>query len=154
MQATIPGDVRILTRDEFVQHEVEYWSNSTPIGYVFGLGVAMGLAVGVIVVYQILFSDVQDHLKEYATLKAMGYSNLFLSRVVLNEAIMLAVIGFVPGILLSLLVYTQATEATNLPVEMTVERAVLVMVLTVAMCAGSGLLALRKLRSADPAEVF
>jgi putative ABC transport system permease protein len=154
MQATIPGDVRILTRDEFVQHEVEYWSNSTPIGYVFGLGVAMGLAVGVIVVYQILFSDVQDHLKEYATLKAMGYSNLFLSRVVLNEAIMLAVIGFVPGILLSLLVYTQATEATTLPVEMTVERAVLVMVLTVAMCAGSGLLALRKLRSADPAEVF
>jgi putative ABC transport system permease protein len=84
----------------------------------------------------------------------MGYSNLFLSRVVLNEAIMLAVIGFIPGILLSLLVYTQATEATNLPVEMTVERAVLVMVLTVAMCAGSGLLALRKLRSADPAEVF
>ena len=102
--AAIPGDVRVLTRDEFIQHEVDYWSDSTPIGYVFGLGVAMGLAVGVIVVYQILFSDVQDHLREYATLKAMGYSNLFLSRVVLNEAYLLAVIGFVPGILLSLAV--------------------------------------------------
>ena len=56
---------------------VDYWSNNTPIGYVFGLGVAMGLAVGLIVVYQILFSDVQDHLREYATMKAMGYSHFF-----------------------------------------------------------------------------
>ena len=154
IRAGIPGDVRLLTRAEFVQHEVDYWNNSTPIGYIFGLGVAMGLAVGMIVVYQILFSDVQDHLREYATLKAMGYTNMFLSRVVLNEAIMLAVIGFVPGAVLSLFVYTQSSEATNLPVEMTTERAVLVLGLTVAMCAISALLALRKLRSADPAEVF
>jgi DevC protein len=152
--AGIPGDVRVLTRDEFIQHEVDYWSDSTPIGYVFGLGVAMGLAVGVIVVYQILFSDVQDHLREYATLKAMGYSNMFLSRVVLNEAYLLAVIGFMPGILLSLVVYSQARDATNLPIEMTVERALTVLALTIAMCAGSALLALRKLKSADPAEVF
>ncbi len=154
IRSSIPGDVRILTRDEFIQHEVDYWNSSTPIGYVFGLGVAMGLAVGVIVVYQILFSDVQDHLREYATLKAMGYTNGFLSRVVLGEALLLAVIGFVPGLGLSLLVYSQASAATNLPVVMTEARAGLVLLLTIAMCAGSGLLALRKLRSADPAEVF
>jgi DevC protein len=150
----IPGDVRVLTRAQFIQHEVDYWARSTPIGYVFGLGVAMGLAVGMIVVYQILFSDVQDHLREYATLKAMGYSNLFLSRIVLSESILLALIGFVPGLGISLLVYTQASEATNLPLLMTPERGLQVLLLTVAMCAGSGLLALRKLRSADPAEVF
>ena len=150
----IPGDVRVLTRAQFIQHEVDYWARSTPIGYVFGLGVAMGLAVGMIVVYQILFSDVQDHLREYATLKAMGYSNLFLSRIVLSESILLALIGFVPGLGISLLVYTQASDATNLPLLMTPERGLQVLLLTVAMCAGSGLLALRKLRSADPAEVF
>ena len=150
----IPGDVRVLTRDEFIQHEVDYWSNSTPIGYVFGLGVAMGLAVGLIVVYQILFSDVQDHLREYATMKAMGYSNFFLSRLVLAEAVILAVLGYIPGYGVSLLVYTQAREATNLPVIMTQERAVLVLALTIGMCAVSALLAMRKLRSADPAEVF
>ena len=154
IRANIPGDVRVLTRDEFIQHEVDYWAQSTPIGYVFGLGVAMGLAVGVIVVYQILFSDVQDHLREYATLKAMGYSNLFLGRIVLAESILLAVIGFIPGLAISLLVYGQASEATNLPMLMTPERGVQVLVLTICMCAGSGLLALRKLRSADPAEVF
>ncbi len=152
--AGIPGDVMVLTRDEFIQHEVDYWSNNTPIGYVFGLGVAMGLAVGLIVVYQILFSDVQDHLREYATMKAMGYSNFFLSRLVLAEAVILALLGFIPGYFCSLLVYTQAREATNLPVIMTHERAAMVLALTVAMCAISALLAMRKLRSADPAEVF
>lgn len=152
--AAIPGDVRVLTKAEFIQHEVDYWAGSTPIGYVFGLGVAMGLAVGLIVVYQILFSDVQDHLREYATLKAMGYSNVFLARIVLSEAVLLAVIGFVPGLLVSLLVYSQAEGATNLPMAMTPERGMQVLLLTVCMCAVSALLALRKLRSADPAEVF
>ena len=152
--AGIPADVIILTRDEFIKHEVEYWSNNTPIGYVFGLGVAMGLAVGLIVVYQILFSDVQDHLREYATMKAIGYSNFFLSRLVLSEAVILAVLGFIPGYFCTLLVYTQAREATNLPVIMTTERGVMVLALTIFMCAFSALLAMRKLRSADPAEVF
>ncbi len=152
--AEVPGDVRVLTKKQFIQHEVDYWSNSTPIGYVFGLGVAMGLAVGMIVVYQILFSDVQDHLQEFATLKAMGYSNFFLSRIVLAEAFQLAVIGFIPGFLISLLIYNQATDATNLPLEMTLPRGLMVLGLTVAMCAASGLLALRKLKSVDPAAVF
>jgi DevC protein len=154
IRAALPGDVQVLTRAEFIQHEVDYWNQSTPIGYVFGLGVAMGLAVGLIVVYQILFADVQDHLKEYATLKAIGYTNGFLSRIVLNEAMLLALIGFVPGLLLSMLVYSQAGGATNLPLAMTAPRIAAVLLLTVAMCAFSGLLALRKLRVADPAEVF
>ena len=152
--AGIPGDVVVLTRDEFIRHEVDYWSNNTPIGYVFGLGVAMGLAVGLIVVYQILFSDVQDHLREYATMKAMGYSHFFLSRLVLAEAVILAVLGYIPGYFASLLVYSQARDATNLPVLMTPERGAMVLALTIAMCAVSALLAMRKLRSADPAEVF
>jgi putative ABC transport system permease protein len=114
----------------------------------------MGLAVGMIVVYQILFSDVQDHIKEFATLKAMGYSGFFLSRVVLNEALQLAVIGFVPGLLISLFIYNQATTVTNLPLEMTWQRGAAVLGLTILMCAISGLLALRKLRSVDPAAVF
>lgn len=152
--AGIPADVRVLTRAEFIRHEVDYWSNNTPIGYVFGLGVAMGLAVGLIVVYQILFSDVQDHLREYATMKAMGYSNFFLSRLVLSEAVILALLGFIPGYAISLLVYAQARAATNLPVVMTPDRGALVLSLTVVMCGISALLAMRKLRAADPAEVF
>jgi putative ABC transport system permease protein len=134
--------------------EIAYWDSSTPIGYVLNLGVVMGLVVGAIIVYQILFSDVQDHLKEYATLKAMGYTNRYLSGVVLQEAAILAVAGFIPAIALSLVVFKVSADATNLPLELTLDKAGMVLGLTVVMCVIAGLLAMRKVRSADPADVF
>ena len=152
--AAVPKDVEVLTREGFVQRERAYWQRSTPIGYVLGMGVAIGLAVGGIIVYQILFADVSDHMQEYATLKAMGYTNRFLSGVVLQEAVILAVLGFIPGIAITLFVYQTAGEATRLPVEMTTPRALAVFGLTVLMCSASAALALRKVRSADPAEIF
>jgi putative ABC transport system permease protein len=150
----IPKDVRVLTRQEFMDLEVQYWNKTTPIGYIFAFGAVMGLIVGLIIVYQILFADVQDHLKEYATLKAMGYSHGYLRNVVLQQAIILALLGFLPGMGIAHLVFTKGADATRLPLEMSVASALGVFVLTVTMCAVSGILALRKLRAADPAEVF
>ncbi|MDH3860303.1 MAG: ABC transporter permease DevC [Gammaproteobacteria bacterium] len=154
IREAIPMDVRVLTRQEFKDVEVQYWNKTTPIGYIFAFGAVMGLIVGLIIVYQILFSDVQDHLKEYATLKAMGYTHGYLRNVVLQEAIILAVLGFIPGMGIAHLVFTKGADATRLPLEMSVESAAGVFMLTLGMCAGSGLLALRKLRAVDPAEVF
>jgi len=154
IRAVIPGDVRVLTREEFMDLEVQYWNKTTPIGYIFAFGAVMGLIVGLIIVYQILFADVQDHLKEYATLKAMGYSHGYLRSVVLQEAIILGVLGFFPGMGIAHLVFTRGADATRLPLEMTADSAIAVFILTVAMCAASGLLALRKLKAVDPAEVF
>jgi len=114
----------------------------------------MGFVVGAIIVYQILFADVQDHLKEYATLKAMGYTHGYLRNVVLQEAVILAVLGFLPGMGIAQLVFTKGADATRLPLEMSAASSLSVFTLTVAMCAGSGLMALRKLRAVDPAEVF
>jgi putative ABC transport system permease protein len=150
----IPEDVTILTKDEFVTQEVNYWSKSTSIGYIFNFGVIMGFVVGIIIVYQILFSDVQDHLKEYATLKAMGYTHAYLSGLVLQEAVILSLLGFLPAALLTEYLYQTASAATQLPIYMTLDRWFNVLFLTIAMCAASALIALRKLRSADPAEVF
>jgi putative ABC transport system permease protein len=146
--------VLVLTRAEFMDLEREYWNKTTPIGYIFAFGAVMGLIVGLIIVYQILFADVQDHLKEYATLKAMGYTHGYLRNVVLQEAIILAVLGFLPGMGIAHLVFTKGADATRLPLEMSLDSALSVFALTVAMCAGSGLMALRKLRAVDPAEVF
>jgi putative ABC transport system permease protein len=154
MRAAFPNDVLVLTRNEYIAREQAYWDNSTPIGYVFTFGVIMGLVVGGIIVYQILFADVSDHLAEYATLKAMGYPNRFLFGVVFQEAVILAVLGYVPGILISLALYRVAGDATKLPVAMTTSLALFVFLLAVAMCAVSGAIALRKIRSADPAEIF
>jgi len=152
--AGIPRDVEVLTRAGFIAREKEYWDTSTPIGYVFLFGVIMGLAVGGVIVYQILFSDVSEHLREYATLKAMGYRNAFLVSVVLQESIILALLGYVPGVLVTLGLYAVTDAATGLPLRLTAERAVVVLILTLAMCCISGAMALRKVRSADPAEIF
>ena len=154
IRAALPRDVLVLTRAEFIAKERAYWDASTPIGYVFAFGVLVGLVVGGIIVYQILFADVNDHLAEYATLKAMGYSNLYLSGVVIQQAVILAVLGYLPGLAICLLLYRVSSRATLLPLEMTWQRGVGVLALTVAMCAISALVALRKVRSADPADVF
>jgi putative ABC transport system permease protein len=154
IRAAIPLDVRVMTRQEFMEHEIQYWNKTTPIGYIFAFGAIMGLIVGLIIVYQILFADVQDHLKEYATLKAMGYTNGYLRNVVLQEAVILGVLGFLPGLAIAHLVFTKGADATRLPLEMSMQSALGVFALTLAMCAGSGMMALRKLRAVDPAEVF
>jgi putative ABC transport system permease protein len=152
--ASIPRDVEVLTRADFIAREKAYWDANAPIGYVFLFGVIMGLAVGGVIVYQILFSDVSEHLHEYATLKAMGYRNAYLFSVVLQESIILSLLGYVPGVLVTLGLYSVSEAATGLPLRLTAERAVVVLILTLAMCCISGAIALRKVRSADPAEVF
>jgi len=116
--------------------------------------VGLGLVVGIIVVYQILYTDVSDHLQEYATLKAIGYKDSFLFSIIIYESLILSVFGYIPGFLISLLIYRIATNATFLPLRMTAERGVVVYLLTIGMCVVSGALALRRLRKADPAEIF
>jgi len=150
----LPKDVLVLTKPEFVARERAYWNRATPVGYVFAFGAIMGLVVGAIIVYQILFADVSEHLHEYATLRAMGYGNGFVSGIVLQQAVILGVLGFLPGMALAAWLYTRASAATSLPLEVTPERAGIVFVMTLGMCALSALLAVRKVRRLDPAEVF
>ncbi|MBF2098748.1 MAG: FtsX-like permease family protein [Gloeomargaritaceae cyanobacterium C42_A2020_066] len=154
LQAILPSDTQVLTHEEFVDLEREYWANSTAIGFIFGLGVVMGFAVGTVIVYQILYTDVSDHLAEYATLKAMGYGDLYLLGVVFQEALILAVVGFIPGYLLSTGMYVFTQQATLLPIGMTLARASTVFGLTVLMCFISGAVAVRRLGAADPADIF
>jgi putative ABC transport system permease protein len=151
--ATLPNDIKILTPQEFAQIEIDYWQ-SGGIGFIFGLGVVVGFIVGVVIVYQILYSDVSDHLPEYATLKAMGYSDHYLLGVLMQEALLLAVLGYIPGFLLALGLFQIAYAATLLPIGMKLPRAILVLILTIVMCVISGVISMRKLQSADPADVF
>lgn len=154
LTAVLPGDVRVLTQAELIAWERAYWEKGTPIGFIFAFGSAMGLVVGMVIVYQILFSDIATHLREYATLKAMGYSNGYLQLVVLGAAVLLAVLGFVPGLLGSIGLYKVVANATLLPLSMVADRAVSVFGLIFGMCALAGLLAMRKLREANPADMF
>ncbi|MGD0899243.1 MAG: ABC transporter permease DevC [Thermoguttaceae bacterium] len=148
------GDVEVLTRPQTIRYELNRWISQTSLGIIFQLGVVVSLMVGTVIVYQVLSSDVAAHMRQYATLKAMGYTNQFLSGVVLSQALGLALLGFLPGLVLSLGLYWLTSHLANLPIEMNGPRVVSVLGMTVVMCALSGLGALRKVWLADPAALF
>lgn len=154
MQKILPNDVKVLTKQEFLTFERDYWQKNTAIGFIFSLGTMMGFIVGVIIVYQILYTDVADHIAEYATLKAMGYKNFYLLAVVFQEALILSILGYIPGIGLSTVLYALTRNATNLPLFMASLRAMQVLIMTMVMCVISGAIAMRKLQAADPADIF
>jgi putative ABC transport system permease protein len=154
LAAAMPADVQVRTRQEFARFEQDYWAVHTAIGFIFNLGLIVGLAVGAVIVYQILYTDVNDHLSEYATLKAMGYRDSALSMVVMQEALILSLLGFPIGLVLSQGLYVVARAGTALPIEMTITRVLLVLFLTMFMCGVSGVLAMRRLKAADPADAF
>lgn len=147
-------DVTVETRAEFIEREKKFWASATPIGTIFLIGAIIGFVVGVIICYQILATNISDHIGEFATLKAMGYSNGYFVRLVIAESFYLSLIGFVPGFLISIILFQLIAHITGLIMIMTVWRAMLILVLTILMCVVSGVLALQKLLSTDPAELF
>ena len=154
LKAIFRDDLQIHTKKEFVQFEYDYTDKNNPIGFVFNLGTIMGLIVGVVIVYQVLFTDVSEHFAEYATLKAMGYSNACLFTVVGLESMALALTGFIPGFLAAWALYRFTADATSLPMYMTPPHIAQVLLFTLGMCGLSGAVALYKVAQADPADVF
>lgn len=150
----LPDDVVVLTKSEMIARERGFWSKSTPVGYIFLLGTVIGFLVGVIICYQIIHADVADHLSEFATLKAMGYRNRYFVGFVLMESVYLSLLSFVPGTLVSFMLYEALARSTGLLMILNFPRAASVLLLTLAMCIASGCLAMRKVVAADPAELF
>lgn len=151
----IPAEsLKVRSFADAIEQDIKYQTTRRPTGLIFGFGVAIGIIVGIVIVYQILSTDVADHLREYATFKAMGYGPKYFRSLVLEEAVILAVAGFFPALLVSLGIYTVMADATGLPIAMSLARAVFVFIGTVVSCAMSGMFALRKLTHADPADLF
>jgi putative ABC transport system permease protein len=151
---TASPSVEVLTRDQVLRRELVRWIAETPIGFVFTLGVVISLIVGSAIVYMILSNDVANRLREYATFKAMGYTNRFLSGIVLQQAAFLALLAYIPATLASLVFYAITARLANVPIAMTWTRLGFVLALTFLMCLVSAGLAIRKLWKADPAELF
>ncbi|MFM7394696.1 MAG: ABC transporter permease DevC [Cyanobium sp.] len=154
IEPLLGNDVQVLTRQGLSELELEYWKRNASVGFIFSLGVLVGFLVGSIIVYQILYGDVMNSLPQYATLKAMGYKDGYVIGVVIQQSAILAVIGFIPGVLISCGLYALLASVTKLTVFMTLTRALQVLFLTFVMCVGSGTLATRKLVQLDPADVF
>jgi putative ABC transport system permease protein len=151
---TLPPDVLVFTKQEFMQRERAHWQGTTPIGFIFGLGTAVGFLIGVMICYQILFTDVTDHLPQFATAKAIGYSNGYLARLIVYEALLLSLVGFAFGLAGGQLLYWALAALTGMLMYLTPGRVALIFTLTVTMTIVSALFAARKAMATDPAEVF
>lgn len=154
LKALLSQNLKIMTKDEYILDETAYWNNVTPIGYIFNFGVTMGLFVGLVIVYLVLFNDITNHLHEYATLKAMGYGNSYFVRVVLSSATILTVLGFIPGLLICSFLYKSVEQSIFIKMDLTLAKAMLTLGLIGGMCFLSALMAVRKLKSANPVDVF
>ncbi|WP_376095787.1 ABC transporter permease DevC [Roseomonas sp. CCTCC AB2023176] len=152
--AITEDDVVMRTVSQAVAKDQAFQTTQKPVGIVFGFGIVMGALVGVVIVYQVLSTDVADHLKEYATFKAIGYRQRFFLSIVFEEAVILALLGFIPGSTIAAGFYLLVQAATGLPVAMDAFRLVAVFVGTVAMCTVSGAIATRRLARAQPADLF
>ena len=148
------SDIRVFTRSELEAHETAYWTTRTSVGLLFGSGLIVSFIVGVMVVYQILATQVSRQLPQFATLKAVGYGDRFLDGTVITMALLIVLAGFFPALAAASGVYGVIREETLLPVEMSGTRIAAVFAATLVMAAASALLSMGSLRRADPADLF
>ena len=146
--------LRIRSYDQAAQDDLRYQQTKRPTGIIFGFGVLIGVLVGLVIVYQVLSTDVADHLREYATFKAMGYGPRFFLGVVFEEALVLGILGFLPGLIVGTTILTLMGAITTLPLAMTPAMAVSVFLGTIVFSVLSGAIATRRLAAADPADLF
>lgn len=154
LRAELPGDFQVLTRAEVEAREKAYTTRSTPAGVIFGVGLLVALAIGVMICYQLLYNEIQDHLRQFATLKAIGYGTRDLHRIVVAEALLLSLFGFVPGLVVTTALYLGVERLSEIVMDLSADRVLFILVLTVVMGAASAALALRQVVRADPAELF
>ena len=150
LEPYLGSEAVILTQSELVTAEENFLRENAPIDFIFGMGAAVGFFIGFVVVYQILYTEVTNHLPQFATMKAMGFTDGYLLQVVLSQALILSVLGYVPGFFLALGLYQVATKAIQMQFTMTLGRALMVWSFTLVMCGLSAAIAVRKAQSADP----
>jgi putative ABC transport system permease protein len=152
--ARLPAQALLLTPQEILRREILVTTQRSPAGIVFGIGLLVGFAIGTIICYQILFNEVNDHLPQFATMKAMGHPPSFISGIVRNEALLLSLAGYLPGLAASVGIYALIEHFTQIRMFLTGPRALLVLVLTSGMCLLAARFAVKRVHATDPADLF
>lgn len=150
----LPNDILVMTPEEMRQREVRYTITAVPIGAIFGVGLVIGFLIGIMICYQLLYNEIVDHMPQYATLLAMGFSERYIFMLVIRQSLLISLCGFVLGTLFSAVLYSVVQSITGIVMFLTPVRIAVILVLTVVMCTIAGLIAVRKVTKSDPAEVF
>jgi putative ABC transport system permease protein len=154
LEKSLPDDVEAMSKERMIDREMNFWKRNAPLGYIFMVGAIMGFVVGIVICYQIVYADITDHMREFATLKAIGYGTGYFFGLVLQQCLYLSLLGFVPGLIVSLILYRILAVVTGLTMGLSPLLGLGVLGVTAAMCVISGVLAVSKLIAADPAELF
>jgi putative ABC transport system permease protein len=154
LRAALPAGMRVFTRPELVAHEVSYWTTRTATGLIFGSGLVVSFVVGIMVLYQTLATQITRQLPQFATLKAIGYTDRYLDAIVMIESFLIMAVAFVPALGAALVVYAEVRRQTLLPLSLSPAELGTVFAITLSMAAISAFLSLSGLRRADPAEIF
>src|SRR6516165_9286960 len=152
--AAVPAELAVLTKDQLLELERKFQADVSSAGPIFAMGTLVGFIVGMLIAYQIIYTDVAEQQPQYATMKAMGYRTRYLIQVVVEQAALSALAGWVPAVLISIVIFRILGGVALLPLHMTIRLALVSLALTLAMCLISAVLAVRRVVSADPAEVF
>lgn len=150
----LPPDVLVFDKAALIDAELDFYEHGTPVGTIFRFGLGGAIVIGIVILYQILFQIVSKYTRDYATLKAIGFSQGMLRLIVLRGALLLALIGFIPGFIASVFMYQTLTTTTSLRFTMTPGIVAVVFAAVCLICLLSAALAIRKLRDADPADLF
>jgi putative ABC transport system permease protein len=154
LKQALPPSIAVLTKTEQLTVETRFQNSVSPVGPIFLVGTAIGFIVGMMISYQIIYTDLSDQMLQYATLKAIGYENFYLVRVVLAQASFYALVGFLPAWMVGLVLYHIIGEIALLPLRMTLSVVTATLALTIGMCVLAAVLAVRRVLAADPADVF
>jgi putative ABC transport system permease protein len=153
LKAALP-ETLVYTQAELSTLTQTYWLNNTGVTFILGMGAVVAIAVGTVIVSQVLYTSVVRHLSEYATLKAMGASKAFLYRIILEQALWMALLGYIPGIGLSMVLGAWTLQTQAIQILVTPASAAAVFGLTLVMSSGSAVFAIQKVIGLDPALVF
>ncbi len=152
LRAVLP-DLEVMTTNEFRARSRSFWLFGTGAGAALFAGALLGLIVGTVIVAQTLYSSTKDHINEFATLRAIGSSGKYIHRVIIYQALLNAVIGFVFAYAIGLII-VRGTSATALPIIITPTLSIGLFLLTVVMCVLSAVAAIVQVIRIDPAMVF
>lgn len=154
LRSYLPTTIKVFSKTELIQREKVFHENNSPMGFIFRFILIMAVVISIFILYQILYVKVTQNLGNYATLKALGFSQQSLVAVVIQEAIILVIAGYIPGLILSYLAYDYLLNVTKIFIEMSVSVALFVLSLVSLICLISAGLSLFKVKDADPVEIF
>lgn len=154
LEQVLPDDVLVFKRDEMIKQEQDYFIAVKPMGIMFQMGVIVAFIVGVVVLFQVLSTDISNRINEFATMKAMGFSHFYIYGIGIRQALIFSTFSYIPALIMSIGIFKVILIAAHLHVAMTMNMALLVLAISICMCTISCVLALQKVRKTDPAELF